>query len=155
MPSGGACYQEALDNSSFGLQRQLVLTSWPSTNVRLRTADYPRLVDQPALADGTYYARVCVGGTSKLNLQLKATFAGGSVTTSAVTTYAPKSGLETDADLFALALQTFGSTGAMVTNTLQTGTIATMQGEQLAIVKIVVAGGAAPVFTQAEINGPR
>lgn len=146
----GLCYQEALDNSSFGIQRHVVLNSGPSVKNR----DMPRLIDAGPLADGTYYARLCVGGTSKLNLQLKATFAGGSVTVTAVTTFAPL-GTDDDPTLFARTLQSFTGTGALVTTTLQTSTIATMQGEQIAVVKIVVAGGAAPVFTQAEINGPR
>jgi hypothetical protein len=145
----GMCYQEGLDNSTFGLQRALVINSGPGKT----NTNFPRFIDSGPLADGTYYARVCSGGTSKLNLQLKATFGAGSVTTSAVTTMVP--GQDDDATLFARQLQAFAGTGALVTNTLQTSTIATMQGEQFAVVKIVVAGGAAPVFSIAEINGPR
>lgn len=150
-------YQEALDNSSFGRQRNLVLSSWPIANTSLKSADFPRLIDQTALADGTYYCRITISGLSTLNLQMRATFAGGTVTVTAFTTFGMKTGRELDSELVLspYAYQTFTGTGALTTATLQTSTIAATGGEQFAVVKIVVAGGAAPVFTQAELNGSR
>lgn len=149
-------YQDNLNQATFGLQRPLILTSWPAT-LNVKSADYPRLIDQTALPDGTYYCRVDIGGTSALNLQLTAAFAAGTVTSDANTCYfLPNNNIsDAQANAAPYRYQAFTGIGALATATRQTATIAVVGGEQFAVVKIVVAGGSAPTFSQAEINGPR
>lgn len=95
-----------------------------------------------ALPNGTYTCMVDILGlANKLTLLLKATFAGTCVT----------SGGTTMLDL-ATIITAFVGIGGMATTVRQTVTLTPITGERIALLTIVVAGGAA-TFTEAECYG--
>lgn len=103
-----------------------------------------RLIGNTALPDGTYKCFISAGGlTTKITALLKATFGAGSVTITGGTVMMDQ----------ATVITALGGGGAMVTTVRNTVTITPVQGEQLAMIQIVVAGGAAPVFTEGEFFG--
>lgn len=100
----------------------------------------------PALGPGTYYSAFLMNGMASINVYLKFTFSGGTLTANAFTTYK---------DHFSQS-QAFTGNGALTTGTQAVLTLATPKGEQIGLLQLVVgSGGSVTACTQAEFSGQR
>lgn len=105
-----------------------------------------RVIDTTSLPNGTYFAAFPSTGMASITTHLKATIAGGTVTSTIFTTYADH----------ATSYNAFTGTGALVTNTEQVATLSAPLGEKWAIVQLVVTGGTATLtWARAEYNGQK
>lgn len=106
---------------------------------------------QTLSVDGTYRCLIPMAGlASLLEVHLNATFAAGTVTTDLNTLYLVQD--LNDPSTWTEKTAATGD-GAMTTTVLQSSQIATLSGERYAQLEVIVAGGAAPLFTRAEYNG--
>lgn len=139
-----------LEQASLGGQYPLVIHKAPDGVAGLEGL---RLTAAGALAAGTYYCVIPMEGLfTGIYLHLKATFASGSCTSSADTTYYwdPPNYNALSASVPA-RYQAFSGVGAMTTATQQDSSLTTLKGERFAVVKIVIVTGPA-TFTMGEYN---
>lgn len=136
--------------SAWGAQDNIIIYSVPAAGV-MSLRGQP-LLGATLAVDGDYYCVIPLSGVfTELQVYLKATFASGTVTSAGPDSLYMVADWNTPSGWTA---KTAGTGDGALTSTVQQATTLTgMKGEQYAMLKVTVAGGASALFTQAEYNG--
>jgi hypothetical protein len=139
-----------LQQAVLGGQGLLMIASVPAAADNALVGQ--NLVDAGELTvAGDYQCLVPMAGmVTELEVHLTATFAAGSVTSDLGSLYVVRD--FTDPTTWVEKVAGTGD-GALTTTVRQSSDIAGLRGEQYALLKVTLAGGAEATFTQAEYNG--
>jgi hypothetical protein len=138
------------EQSAWGAQDRLVITAVPAAAAQSLVGK-PLSSAGPLTVAGDYDVLVPLAGmVSELQVHLTATITAGTASTALHTLfYVENAQLPSS-----WVTKTAGSgAGALTTTVRQTSTIATLRGEQLALLRITLASSPNVSFTQAEYNG--
>lgn len=141
---------QRIQQAACGAQDELVIVAVPAAGNTALVGK--RLYGQTLAVNGDYYCLIPLSGVfTEMQVHVKATFGSGTVTTAGPDTLYYVSDAQTPSTW---TVKTSGTgDGALTTTVLQSPTVTGMKGEQYAMFKLTVAGGASAVFTQAEYNG--
>lgn len=142
--------KQKYDQAALGAQEWLVITAIPAAANQSLVGQ--RLLNQELTVNGDYEVLIPLYGlVTALEVHVRATLATKTASTALNTLYM----VSNPTDPATYVNKTAGTgTGALVSATRQSSTIATLRGEQFARLTLTVAGGAGTVtMTQAEFNG--